>query len=241
MSSNMHAKFALTLNVGLDRHKQVFDSISHDYVRFFDRLGIVPVLIPNAIQDVGAYLAVFDIEGVILTGGNDISPRLYGQELTDRESISDDRDRIETALLQMAIQRDLPVLGICRGMQIINVFFGGSLTQDVKQDVGTAVNHVGHSHLNIVVDENIEKLLNASRITVNSFHNQGVTPKSMARDLKAFAISEKDGLTEGILHPVYPILGIQWHPERPGSSIDTDLCLIENFLQGTIWKKGALL
>lgn len=140
----------------------------------------------------------------------------------------------------MAIEKSLPILGICRGMQFINVFFGGSLIQDIRSKLGRTVNH-RHPHLNKIVDVTLGQLLGATELVVNSFHNQGIMTHSLAPPLKVFAVSKGDGLIEGFLHPTYPILGVQWHPERPGSSTELDFRLIQSFLQGVFWKEGGRL
>ena len=227
-------KFALTLNVGYD--KEPYDALNHSYVSFFERLGIVPVLVPNAIGDPCSYVNSLGVQGIILTGGNDISPRLYGQEPLTCKNVSVVRDCVEGRLLQMTIEKSLPVLGICRGMHFINVFFGGSLIQDVQAEVGEEVDHVGHSHINEIVDTTIGELLGVTELVVNSFHNQGVVTHSLAPTLRVFAVSKGDGIIEGVLHPAYPVLGVQWHPERPSPSAEHDLRLIQGFLRGAFWK-----
>jgi putative glutamine amidotransferase len=232
-------RFALTLNVGFNC-KEYYDSLNHSYVSFFQRLGIIPVLVPNVIEDLCSYVNAFDIQGIILTGGNDISPKLYGKDLRACRNVSDIRDRVESKLLQMAVDRKLPVLGICRGMQFINVFFGGSLIQDIQSKVGNTVNHVGAPHINKITNSSIGQILGVTEFTVNSFHNQGVVINSLASTIDIFTVSRDDGLVEGIFHPIYPILGIQWHPERPGSSTECDLCLIKSFLQGIFWERKSL-
>lgn len=228
-------KFALTLNVG--HNKETYDALNHSYVLYFEKFGIVPVLVPNTIENPCSYVNILDIRGIILTGGNNISPKLYGQDSLTCRNVSNLRDQVENKLLQMAIKKSLPVLGICRGMQFINVFFGGSLIQDLRSKLRRTVNHLGHSHLNKIVDESIRQILGATELIVNSFHNQGIMDHSLSSSLKVFAVSKVDGIVEGILHPTYPILGVQWHPERPGSSTELDLRLIQTFLQGTFWKE----
>jgi gamma-glutamyl-gamma-aminobutyrate hydrolase PuuD len=227
-------RFALTLKVGHD--KEPYDALNHSYVSFFERLDIAPVLVPNAIGDPCSYVNSLGVQGIILTGGNDISPGLYGQDPLTCRNVSAVRDRVESNLLQMAIEKSLPVLGICRGMHFINVFFGGSLIQDVRAEVGEEVDHVGHSHTNEIVDLAIGGLLGVTELVVNSFHNQGVVAHSLAPTLRVFAVSKGDALIEGVLHPAYPVLGVQWHPERPGSSAEYDLRLIQGFLRGEFWK-----
>jgi putative glutamine amidotransferase len=222
--------FALTLNVG--RKERHYDIMEHSYILYFQRLGIIPVLIPNTIKDLRLYMDSFSVQGVILTGGNDISPQLYGQHSAACKNVSEIRNQIESELLQVAIEKGLPVLGICRGMQFINVFFGGCLVQDIQSEVQGAINHAGSQHPVRITNSAVGQILGTTELTVNSFHNQGVTIDSLAPTIDVFAISIQDGLVEGIKHPHYPILGIQWHPERPSLSTQYDLGLIQNFIRG---------
>jgi putative glutamine amidotransferase len=226
--------FALTLNVG--HRERYFDSVEHSYLFYLQSLGVVPILIPNAIEHLRSYIDALHIQGIILTGGNDVSPERYGQISLACKNVSEIRDQIEISLLQVAIEKSLPVLGICRGMQLINVFFGGSLIQDIQSEVQSAVNHAGSQHPIRISDVSVGQILGVTEFVVNSFHNQGVTINSLAPAVDVFAISVEDGLIEGIMHPDYPILGIQWHPERPNSSAEYDLSLIQNFLAGTFWR-----
>lgn len=227
-------KFALTLNTGYNIHHSSCDTLEHSYITYFENLGIFCIPLSNAVSNPLTFMKLLDIQGVILTGGNNVSPRLYGQKSVTEQGFSENRDRVETELLRFALERGLPVLGVCRGMQLINVFFGGSLIQDIHLREHS-INHAGSSHINRIMDDDTAKILDAAEVIVNSFHRQGFTIEMAAPALKIFAISE-DGLVEGLYHPKYPILAIQWHPERPSATAEFDLRLIQSFLQGIFWK-----
>ena len=228
-------RFGLT--VSFDASTGSSDIISHNYVSYLEGLGVEPILVSNAISHPRSYIAALDVQGMVFTAGNNISPRSYGEGSMPCTGISDIRDMVERELLRTAVDEDLSVFGVCRGMQFINVFFGGTLDRDIPSKVGETVNHMGHSHVNRVVHPGIERWLTASTFTVNSFHDQGVTLDSMSPALEVFAVCEGDGLVEGILHPSRPILGSQWHPEREGSSQEHDLRLVRGVLQGAFWRR----
>jgi putative glutamine amidotransferase len=165
-----------------------------------------------------------DFDGILFTGGEDVDPALYG-EVKQHENVHDfrARDEFEFALLDRAIQRRAPVLGICRGVQMINVKFGGSLYQDMKEDAEPQLEHrqtdAGKSrqeatHSVLVTDEN-SKLggIVQGACRVNSLHHQAV--KRVGRGLKVTARSE-DGFVEAVESAEeYPFLmAVQWHPEE---------------------------
>jgi putative glutamine amidotransferase len=175
--------------------------------------------------------------GLILTGGTDINPGLYGK-LKDTSRcwpIDHKRDRLEVALFDAARKAGMPVLGICRGEQMINVALGGSLYVDLPTDFDTAVKHECADYQNCyhaVTVENNSILYNISGVyggRVNSNHHQGI--ERLGRELKAVSYAS-DGLIEAV-EWIYPkgtpfLLGVQWHPERMD---------IKNPLSGPIAKR----
>jgi gamma-glutamyl-gamma-aminobutyrate hydrolase PuuD len=230
----MPIRFAITQNVEV--FPGVRDTLNHNYLAYFQGLGIELVLVPNAATDPCLYLDSFGVDGVIFTGGNNIGPKLYGSETNAVENISEDRDRTEIKLLQRCVERRLKVLGICRGFQLINAFFGGAVVRDLSGQAGEVINHAGSSHLISVIDSNIVSAFGVQEFLCNSFHRQGVIPCYLAPNLKPFAVSTGDGVIEGVLHPNYPIVGIQWHPERGGGSQEFDCSLMASFLRNDLWK-----
>ena len=119
-------------------------------------------------------------------------------------------------------------------MEFLNVFFGGTLIQDVKGKIG--VNHIGVKHPVKIVDEEASKFLNKKSFIVNSYHRQGLDKDSLSQKLKPFAVAD-DGTIEGIYHPKHAIAGMLWHPERGGSDKASDKKLIDAFLKRELfWK-----
>lgn len=220
-----------------DRNISDRDILENAYIKYFEDFGIKLIQIPNISQNSELYFEELPIKAIILSGGNDVNPELYNQKPVYAMELSVFRDNTEKKLLEIGIKKDLPVLGICRGMQFINVFFGGTMIQNIKEQSISEVEHVATRHTVKITDHNVSKLFGKTTIVVNSYHNQGICKEFLSPQLKAFALSEKDGIIEGIYHQNYPIAGIQWHPERPGSSIECDRMIIKAFIEKRLfWK-----
>ncbi|MCS7005447.1 MAG: gamma-glutamyl-gamma-aminobutyrate hydrolase family protein [Cytophagales bacterium] len=166
-----------------------------------------------------------NVSGILITGGNDINPDLYGcwYELPRCGKLDTSRDALELWLIRYALANGIPLLGICRGHQILNVALGGTLIVDIPTDMPTSNirhgkknGHDAEHSLQIVQDTLLYKILQSDSLTINSSHHQAVG--KIAPSLKASAYAP-DGIVEAI-EPIEPqsfknfILGIQWHPER---------------------------
>jgi putative glutamine amidotransferase len=196
------------------------------YVRVLTAAGAVPWLIPLLPEDEPTLRHVYDrLDGVFLTGGVDVDPSRYGE---DREPVcgtSDPaRDAVELTLVRWAVAEHKPVLGVCRGHQVINVAAGGALYQDVTAQRPQALKHDYFPHLGpytrdqVVHDVEVAPgtrlgaIVAARTLRVNSMHHQGV--KVLAPGLRASAVAP-DGLIEGLEGTNGQFLvGVQWHPEE---------------------------
>jgi putative glutamine amidotransferase len=185
--------------------------VPYDYVRAVERAGGRAVLVPP--DDEGIEEVLDALDGLIFSGGNDMAPESYGAEADPTTNGTNPaRDRGELALLTAALERDLPVLAICRGFEVLNVARGGDLVQHLP-DV------VGHEEHRAVVGEFSEHAVRvdpSSRIgevrgPVKSHHHQGVG--RLGDGLREVAWAE-DGVVEGVEDPAKPFLvGVLWHPE----------------------------
>lgn len=146
-------------------------------------------------------------DGLILPGGGDISPRFYNEPDKHCEGVSFVFDQLEYRVLDAFVKADKPVLGICRGMQFINVYFGGTLFQDID---GHRMTDGGLHKVITVPHASYARVFN-HEMMVNSTHHQAV--KTLGEGLEVFAKAE-DGTVEGINHVNNKIIGVQWHPER---------------------------
>lgn len=209
------------------------DFLDRDYCEYFQRFGCQLVYIPVAVKDVETYFGDMPLQGVILSGGNDLSSDFTGQEARDVRNPSIERDLIEKKILNAAIQKKLPVLGVCRGLQFINCFFGGSITQDLP-------GHVKTVHVANVCDPTAAQLFGSEEIEVNSYHHQGVRSGQISSHLKIMAISKDDDVVEALYHPEYPIVGVQWHPEREIPSKMENERMTRAFFNRTHYWKGNI-
>ncbi|RKD25334.1 putative glutamine amidotransferase [Caminicella sporogenes DSM 14501] len=191
-----------------------------DYSRCIKKAGGIPVTIPVIHDD--DYIEELSniLDGFLFSGGPDIYPFKYGQALKKGIGlINPERDDFEFKLLDKVLKKDKPVFGICRGFQLINVYFGGTLYQDISKTNMTDIEHVGimipkYEYCHDVIIDNESKLYLAfktNKLKVNSFHHQAID--KLGEGLLKTAWS-KDGIIEGFEHPDYSfIVGVQWHPE----------------------------
>ena len=183
-----------------------------DYVAAVERAGGRPLLLPPS--DHGAEETVAALDGLVLSGGSDLDPALYGQEAHPETRFRRERDRAELALLEAALERDLPVLAICRGSQVLNVARGGDLVQHLPEQVG----HDGHRETRGVFSEHGVRVEPDSRLgsvlrdtEVKSHHHQGLG--RVGDGLRPVAWAE-DGSLEAVEDPARRFaVGVLWHPE----------------------------
>ena len=161
-----------------------------------------------------AYEDAGDCSGLLLPGGCDIDPSLYGEENRGSVEIDGARDKREMEALRAFISSARPVFGICRGMQMINIAFGGSLLQDIPGH--DPIGQTDRQHDSRTTDE-ILKELYGERFVINSCHHQAID--RIGRGLRAVQWAP-DGTIEAIRHESLPIFGVQWHPERITEPID---------------------
>ncbi|AEB06419.1 peptidase C26 [Coriobacterium glomerans PW2] len=200
--------------------------VNRDYIASLEIAGCIPVMLPviTDVRDVAVQIEGLD--GIVLSGGWDIDPLLYGEQPLERQGFSiSEVDRFSVAAVRAAVAAKIPVLGICKGMQVINIAFGGTLYQDIATQRDESIRHVQQGpcydpthHVNLERGSFLADVL-GERTVVNSIHHQSV------KDLAAgFAVSARadDGVIEGIEHEDGCfICGVQWHPEMMTEHGDT--------------------
>ncbi|HEU5322242.1 MAG TPA: gamma-glutamyl-gamma-aminobutyrate hydrolase family protein [Methylomirabilota bacterium] len=195
--------------------------VNSAYLRAVEQAGGVPVLLPPQLGR-EAWLALWPrLHGLVLTGGGDVDPARFGQTpgpvLVD---VSPARDALELELVDRALEGDVPLLAICRGIQVLNVALGGTLHQDLPADVGAAVAHSQtaprheptHAVKVMAEGTRLGRVLGAVELRVNSFHHQAI--ERLGRGLRDVAWAP-DGVIEAaeLQDGERFVLGVQWHPE----------------------------
>lgn len=198
--------------------------INEAYVKAVSRTSGIPIILPVS-HEKNAKKLISTVNGLILSGGNDVSPEIYGEEpLSKLSELNPLRDEFEIALLKEAIKQNKPVLGICRGFQLLNTAFGGTLYQDVSYNESCNLQHMQQTEpifpihsVDIKEGSIIYSILGGS-VRVNSLHHQMI--KNVSPDFHEVAWS-KDGVIEAIeKNDGSFVIGIQWHPEIMSETSD---------------------
>jgi len=219
-----------------NKHGLWIDNLENNYIDFFEPFGAKLLTIPNVSKNIKSYFDEYEIFGVVLSGGNDVNPKLYGEKTEKNLSISVNRDETENKLIKIALDKKLPIFGICKGMQHLNVYFKGKLIRDLGKEIKKGITHVKEDHVAEIIDERAKKIF-GKEMKVNSYHNQGIISSTLSKDLIPFAVAP-DGVIEGFYHKSLPIAGVQWHPERNSPNREIDSKIVKMFLNKKFfWEK----
>ena len=190
------------------------------YLRALEKCGAAPIVLPLTLDARLLYEYALLCDGFLLTGGQDVDPKIYGETpLPQCGTPNETRDQTDYLILCYAMEHNLPLLGICRGIQLINAGLGGTLWQDLPSQTGTKIMHsqppprdIPVHDVRIIPGTPLHELLKTEKLAVNSFHHQGV--KDAAPGVTVMAVAE-DGLAEAIaVNGKDFIWGVQWHPEH---------------------------
>lgn len=198
--------------------------LNNAYLRAVQQAGGVPVLLPPHLDDRALDALWSRLDGLLLTGGGDVDPKLFNEDQRHPtvDGVSEARDRLEIAVTERALHDERPLLAICRGIQVLNVALGGSLHQDIAAETGSTLahsqsaprDHATHAVKVMGEGTRLGETLGALEVEVNSMHHQAI--KRLGRGLREVAWAP-DGVIEGV--ELVPdargfVLGVQWHPEE---------------------------
>jgi putative glutamine amidotransferase len=219
-------------------------ALSRTYVDSIRAAGGVPIVLPTDRHEFNEILPRLD--GLLLSGGGDIAPSLFNDDTVHETTygIDDERDSFELGAFKQAAGVDMPVLCICRGIQVMAVAEGGTLWQDIPTQVGDDIEHrqqragktrddLGHG-VSVTADTPLHEIVGAEALEVNSFHHQSVKDPGPA--LKVAAVAS-DGIIEALYHPEMRFgLGVQWHPEMLADRHSQHAAIFSAFVQAASFK-----
>ena len=196
------------------------------YLEALERAGATPVPLDERAATTDRAAAFAAMDGLLLTGGADVDPARYGEPPSGTRAVEPGRDALEDEAFRAALDAGIPILGVCRGLQAINVFAGGSLVQHLEGHESTAYPSpdVTRHRLDLVEGSRVASILGASSdLEVNSYHHQAITPDRLAPGLRIAALADHaraGALVEGVesTDPDRWLVGVQCHPERTESS-----------------------
>ena len=189
------------------------------YLDGIRQAGGIPIIFPLTSEEEELRELMALCDGILFTGGQDVSPDFYQEEpLKELGECCRKRDEMEAAMLRLALREDKPVLGICRGLQFINAYLGGTLYQDLPTQRPSEVNHhqgmpydLPIHQVRLLEGTPLQNLLSMDTLPVNSLHHQAI--KKLSAELEAMAVSP-DGIVEAFYRPQSRFLwAVQWHPE----------------------------
>ena len=198
------------------------DALAQDWASWLARVfpRSAAMAVPNRPDGLDAWYDAAGPDALVMTGGND-----WGD--------APERDEVECQLVGRARENALPILGVCRGMQVLNIILGGKVITDLGSV--TEEQHIAQDHPVRLSGTMPASFAREDEITVNSYHGQGITKSGVAESMVVFA-ETADGVVEGFYHQEEPIVAIQWHPERQSPSAEFDANLVRTlFERGAFW------
>lgn len=206
------------------------------YMKILEKCGALPIMLPLSTDAELLSKALSMCDGLLLTGGHDVGSYIYGEKASEKCGVPcKERDKMESILFKLALERDIPVLGICRGIQFMNAYLGGSLYQDLPTEYECMVEHhmeppYDRAVHNVDVYEGtmLANIIGAGKHGVNSYHHQAI--KTISPKVIPAAVSE-DGLIEAIeVKDNKFAIGVQWHPEFSFKVNEDSIKLVQAFI-----------
>ncbi len=202
------------------------DALSQDWTNWTTRHGSLPLALPN--DGTIALDMLFAIKPVllVLTGGNDAARRKDGAGDFD-----DGRNQAEMTMIRWALEATVPILGICRGMHMLNLYHGGTVCDDLGK---YADDHVAKTH-RVSLENPLRNMINSDIAETNSFHRQGFSEDQVGANLHVCARCTSDGTVEAIAREDAGVIGIGWHPERNNPAQNLDDAILSRLVPELEW------
>jgi putative glutamine amidotransferase len=222
----MH-KFLISQKIEFNRHRELTDALDHSLIKYFNSIGTLLYPVPNFTNSIADYIDGIEYEGLILSGGGDVNPDFIEANGERAFSYFTERDKTEYYLINKLIEKNMPILGICHGMQVLNCFFGGKLTADIHSSKSSVRKpRLNHS---INIQKSIFGL--SGSFEINHYHDHGIHRDQVATVYDIFAVDAEFDVVEGIIHKDLRIMGINWHPERNSPDDEFNKHIIKYFFR----------
>ena len=214
----MKPVIGIVANKDMNRLNMAASMVTCTYVSALEAAGGVPIVFPFTLNSGNLVSMLSSVDGVLFPGGGDVDPQLYDEpENGQMEKVDRELDCFQMIMARLAIERQMPVLGICRGIQLINIVLGGTLVQDIPTQMAeSALSHQGQGisrttehEIDIVAGTRLHSFF-GTRIMVNSWHHQSIDELGKGLVVSAMA---SDGVIEAAEHRSLPVDLVQWHPE----------------------------
>ena len=215
----------ITQRESLDQYSVGIDVLESTYVIFFERIGVNLRPVSNYHSDIKSIFNDEPYNLVILTGGGTIESKYYDKPHSDE--LQPNRDKVEKKIVSEAIKRKIPILAICRGMQLVNGLYGGYTS---KLDSLRVPRKIRVDHPVLLGDE---------QVYVNNYHNSGILNRHLGAKLILIALDDENDVVEAFYHEENKILGVQWHPERKFNTAESYL-KSENLITSFVENRGIL-
>lgn len=220
-------------------HAAPMHAVGVTYTHAIQQAGGTPCILPPTLTEEDWPVLIARLDGLLLSGGEDIAPTLYGETPQPwLGRVDETRDHAELGLVRLWVSTGKPLLAICRGHQVLNVALGGTLTQDILTEVPEALDHayvpsrpmerIVHQ-VTIMPDSHLAKVLGRTTLEVNSAHHQAVIQPGTGLRVVAYAPDGINEATELVDHPF--CISVQWHPEAMAKTSETMRSLFEAFVQ----------
>lgn len=214
-----------------------YSQVGYEYIDKIENANGIPMILPvlQKYTDEELNRVIECVDGIIFTGGCNVKSKWYGEKSLEKEAKEDDlRNKFERDLFLVAKKKKIPILGVCRGCQLINVLQGGSLVQSIDNELNTEVYHKGTGHkinerlhkVKLCENSILKDIYNENEVQVNSFHDQCI--KQIGSNLRVAAKCCEDGVIEGVEYEGdFYMAGVQWHPE----GMEDQLSLFREFVE----------